>query len=177
MTTVMSSVNQILPDNSCMDWIAPALLIMDAMSQPILVDKINVDSAISELGKVESMSLEDSESASPLSPDLTKLLHTQFGVKELNPKKIESIFDDSCVEQSSGDKSNLKFQFPLYTDNGLTTEQSIQALHLIVSLIRTLDPKFKRSHSIFLAAMQLIVHLTRDAQVQYPLMIYEVFFL
>lgn len=44
-----------LPDNVCMDWISPALLILDAMTQPLLVDKVNIKTALGELEKINKI--------------------------------------------------------------------------------------------------------------------------
>lgn len=82
-----------LPDNACMDWISPALLILDAMAQPLLVDQNNVKTALSELEKinrikqtflVDSSSTSSSSSFSPspskyiIPPELIASLEARF---------------------------------------------------------------------------------------------------
>ena len=85
-----SSSSATLPDNACMDWISPAVLILDAMAQPLLVDRSSIKTALGELEKINKIKesfLPTSSSADHtvtgsmkfiIPPELIASLHARF---------------------------------------------------------------------------------------------------
>lgn len=62
MDVIIGSSESYFPDNPCLDWICPALLILDVMTQPILFDKDNVVKTLREIRTHEDNTKSQEES-------------------------------------------------------------------------------------------------------------------
>jgi hypothetical protein len=148
------------PDNPCLDWVCPALLILDVMSQPVLFDKENLTDSIRELSLHEENNKNLVTHTPILTSEIKSFLHHRFGFTKKNfNDDSDGVFDDTtCPSQV----------LPLEIENGLTSESAQRALNVSVQLLKTLKSDSKRATGVYQAIMQLIVHLTRvpDLRVQ-----------
>jgi len=182
----VSSSNS-LPDNSCIDWISPALLILDAMAQPVLVEKANVEAALVELGKVNKPNKADNIISPELKESLRKryLRENTMDLKAL--KSAAAILGLSGATDSSSDSTCLSninasgsaelnsekdktCRVPLVVENGLTQDMAIRAVHVCLDLMGMLPTDAKRSSSLYQALIQLLVHITRNQEVRNELL-------
>jgi hypothetical protein len=164
MDLIIGSSESSFPDNPCLDWICPALLILDVMTQPILFDKDNVVETLREIRTHEDNTKSQEEPTTPIITQQIKIYLTQrFGLKPRD-------FGEISAQGSSSETSSLQC-LPLETENGLTPELSLRTLDFSVRLLRSLKPNSKRASGVYQALMQLIVHLTRSPEVQYSLLL------
>jgi hypothetical protein len=153
------------PDNPCLDWICPALLILDVMTQPVLLDKENILETLREIRLHEENTKYQEVPPPPIiTPQIKTYLAQRFGLK---PKDFEKSKENSSGTNSSSSSSSSSLQFlPLEIENGLTPELSLRTLDFSIRLMRSLKSNSKRASGVYQALMQLIVHLTRAPELR-----------
>ena len=145
------------PDNPCLDWICPALLILDVMTQPILFDKENIVESLREIRLHEENTKDQDDSTPPIiTHQIKTYLIQRFGLK---PK------DFATDEISLGTIPTSSQFLPLEIENGLTPGLALRSLNFSIRLMRSLKSNSKRAIGVYQALMQLLVHLTRIAEV------------
>lgn len=149
------------PDNPCLDWICPALLILDVMTQPILFDKENIVESLREIRLHEENTKNQDD---PTPPIITQQIKTyliqRFGLK---PKDFGT--DEISLGYGGGTIPTSSQFLPLEIENGLTPGLALRSLNFSIRLMRSLKSNSKRAIGVYQALMQLLVHLTRIAEV------------
>jgi hypothetical protein len=154
--TVITESSFSFLDNPCLDWICPALLILDVMTQPILFDKDNLSESLKELIPHEENKKNALEHSPIFTSEIKIFLRQRFG---FNRKIFNEDVDDASDDPPS------PATLPLEIENGLTTELAERALDISILLLKRLKPDSKRATGVYQATMQLIVHLTRVPEV------------
>ena len=125
-----------VPDSPCFDWMTPAFLILDSISQPLLVDQDRLRSSVKDFQKVYktdpdvgTSSCDENSLCDLLTPALRSLLSSRFGVecdlKHSSAQKKEDLPSFASLQETSTRRKSPRLRDREIANRAMSDDNSI----------------------------------------------------